>query len=195
MRNLSTSVKEYLSKSTEFAIQITGDWGHGKTYFYRKTLQKLICDFPTFNNANKKYKPIYISLFGLKSIEDIATKIVFDFYQSSYFKDYFYKKKKLKVTQSVLKMGLKGFLKFSRLGNLNDYAIDIKKIGENALDINEIVICFDDLERKDSSLNIEDLTGYINSLVDEGIKVLIISNEDLLLKKGKQYKNLKEKII
>lgn len=198
MRNLQNVTSDYLSKPTDFAVQVVGSWGYGKTYYYRNTLEPLICNTPTVTNAYKKYKPVYISLFGLKSVEDIATKIVMDFYQSKYFKAYFSKRllrKRLKITQSILKIGLRGFLNFKRLGNVNEYLTDIKTIGENVLDTNELIICFDDLERKDTALRIEDLTGYINSLVDEGIKVLIISNDDLLLKDGDTYKNLKEKII
>jgi hypothetical protein len=198
MRNLQNVASDYLSKPTDFAVQIVGSWGYGKTYYYRKSLEPLICNTPIVSNANKKYKPVYISLFGLKSVEDIATKIVMDFYQSKYFKAYFSKisfRKKLKITQNILKIGVRGFLNFKRLGNVNEYLTDIKTIGENTLDTNELIICFDDLERKDTALKIEDLTGYINSLVDEGIKVLIISNDDLLLKDGDTYKNLKEKII
>jgi len=198
MRNLQNVTSDYLSKPTDFAVQVVGSWGYGKTYYYRKTLEPLICNTPTVTDATKKYKPVYISLFGLKSFEDIATKIVMDFYQSKYFKAYFSKRllrKRLKITQSILKIGLRGFLNFKRLGSVNDYLTDIKTIGENVLDSNELIICFDDLERKDTALKIEDLTGYINSLVDEGIKVLIISNDDLLLKEGDTYKNLKEKII
>lgn len=198
MRNLQKVTSEYLSKPTDFAVQVVGSWGYGKTYYYRKTLEPLICNTPTVTDATKKYKPVYISLFGLKSVEDIATKIVMDFYQSKYFKAYFSKRllrKRLKITQSILKIGLRGFLNFKRLGSVNDYLTDIKTIGENVLDSNELIICFDDLERKDTALKIEDLTGYINSLVDEGIKVLIISNDDLLLKEGDTYKKLKEKII
>lgn len=198
MRNLQNIISDYLSKPTDFAVQIVGSWGYGKTYYYRKILEPLICGTPTVPMANKNYKPVYISLFGLKSVEDISTKIVMDFYQSKYFKAYFSKslfRKKLKITQSILKVGLRGFLNFKRLGNVNEYLTDIKIIGENVLDTNELIICFDDLERKDTALKIEDLTGYINSLVDEGIKVLIISNDDLLLKDGDTYKNLKEKII
>jgi hypothetical protein len=198
MKNLEKIASDYLLKQTDFAIQIVGSWGYGKTYYYRNTLEDLIYATPTYTDASKNYKPIYISLFGLKSVEDIATKIVLDFYQSKLFKTYLKKtevKKRLKITQSILKIGLRGFLNFQQLGSPNEYLTDIKTIGENVLDTSELVICFDDLERKDSSLNIEDLTGYINSLVDEGIKVLIISNEDLLLKSGDQYKNIKEKII
>ncbi len=194
MRNIEKALENYLSKPTEFAFQIVGSWGVGKTYLYRTRLEKLINDKPTFSNEAKKYKPIYVSLFGLKSVEDIATKIVMEFYQSKYFGRYF-KKQHLSITESVLKISFRGFLSFKMLGNVNDYLTDIKKIGRNTLEINELVICFDDLERKDSSFKIEDLTGYINSLVDEGLKVIILSNDNPLFRENESYKNLKEKII
>lgn len=197
MKNLSQTVTQYLSKPTDYAIQVSGDWGIGKTHYYRNSLQTFISNQPVYSNQNKNYKPIYISLFGLKSIEDIATKIVFDLYQSKLFNKYFkyrWFKRKLRITSSILKISLRGFLNFHRLGNTNDYLTDITELGSDVLDSSELVICFDDLERKDSSLNIEDLTGYINSLVDEGIKVLLISNDDLLQNEP-TYKNFKEKII
>ncbi len=197
MRNLNKTLIEYLSAETDYAVQIVGAWGYGKTYFYRNNLEPLICSTPTATDASKKYKPIYISLFGLKSVEDIATKIVLEFYQSKWFKNYYKSKdlsKRLKITQSVLRIGLRGFLTVAKFGNPSEHLTDVKNAGENALNTNELLICFDDLERKDSTFDIQDLTGYINSLVDEKIKVLIISNEDLLLKE-KEYGNLKEKII
>lgn len=198
MRNIENIVSEYLSRQTDFAVQIVGNWGHGKTYYYRNNLEPLIRVTETFKDAKKRYKPVYVSLFGLKSVEEIATKIVLEFYQSKIFGKYFSSnpfKRKLRVTQSLLKIGLRGFLSFKRLGSVNDYLTDVKTVAENALDTTELIICFDDLERKAKSLNIEDLIGYINSLVDEGVKVLIISNDDLLLKEGDVYKNLKEKVI
>jgi hypothetical protein len=135
----------------------------------------------------------------MKSIEDIATRIVMEFYGGRVFKKYYQHKgvkKGLKITQSVLKIALRGFMAVSKLGNLNDYLSDVTAIGKNALESTELFICFDDLERKDSSFNLEDLIGYINSLVDEGVKVMIICNEDLLLKGNDDgYKNLKEKTI
>lgn len=197
MRNIEGLVKEYISKQTEYAIQIVGNWGNGKTFFFRNNLEDLILDTPIFDNHTKKYKPIYISLFGLKSTEDIATKIVLEFYQSKFFKGYFRNKRRkrnLRVTQGIFKIGLRGFLNFHKLGNVNDFITDIHNTGKDVLDISELVICFDDLERMNSTLKLEDLAGYINSLVDEGIKVLIITNEDILIKEEK-YKNLKEKII
>ena len=88
MRNLETIIIEYLSKQTDYAVQIVGSWGYGKTYHYRNNLKKLISNTSVHSDNSKHYKPIYISLFGLKSIEDIATKIVLEFYQTKIFKDY-----------------------------------------------------------------------------------------------------------
>lgn len=199
MRNLQNVIKDYLSKPTDFAIQITGNWGCGKTYYYRNVLKKDIEETATYDDARKNYKPIYISLFGLKSTDDIATKIVLDFFQSKYFGKYFTKtessKKKFKITENILKIGFKGFLNFYSFGNSNDYITDIKNIGKEVLDTKELVVCFDDVERKDSRLKIQDLMGFMNNLIDEGTKVLIILNQDELLKKEEEYSIIKEKII
>lgn len=195
MRNIQNIVEEYVSKETDYAIQIVGNWGTGKTFFYRNSLQKLISNTPTFIDNRKNYKPIYISLFGIKSSEDIATKVVLELYQSTSFLKYF-RRKHLRITQGIFKIGFRGFLNFRRLGNINDYLTDIKSIGKDVLNESEIVICFDDLERIDSDFNFSDLMGYINSLVDEKIKVLILANEDVLLKNSdSDYRKLKEKII
>lgn len=198
MRDLNKIVDEYLSTPTDYAVQIVGNWGHGKTYYYKKHIENLIKNKEIYSDAKKKYKPIYISLFGLKSTEDIATKIVIEFYESKFFKNYFKSntgKKTLSITEGIFKIGFRGFLAFNRLGNVDEYTTDIKNIGKGVLATDELVLCFDDLERRDSALNIKDLTGYINSLLDEKVKVLLISNEDVLKKNEDDYKNLKEKII
>jgi len=197
MKNIDSFIEDYLIEKTEYAIQLVSNWGTGKTHYYRNTLDKKIRNTSVFSDNTKKYKPIYISLFGLKSIEEISTKIVFEFYQSKLFKGYFTEKgkKRLKVTGSIFKIGLQGFLNFKGLGSANDYLTDVKDVGSNALNENEIFICFDDLERKNSALSINDLIGYINSLVDVGVKVLILVNEDVLKKDSENYNDLKEKVI
>jgi Cdc6-like AAA superfamily ATPase len=198
MKNLSNIITDYLANRTDYAVQIVGPFGHGKTYHYKKVLERVISGTSIAGNELKKYKPIYISLFGLKSTEELAAKIVLSFYQSALFKGYFKgfsRWKRLKFTGSILKIGLRGFLNFKRLGSIDDYVADIKAAARNVLDSRELLVCFDDLERRDESLSIHDFAGYINSLTDEGVKVLIIANDDLLLKKEKEYSDLKEKII
>lgn len=195
MLDLKNVIKDYLKNPTDYAILITGAWGSGKTHYYKNQLEELIATMPVHNDKNKKYKPVYVSLFGLKSTDEIETKIVIDFFQSKLFKNYFKnddKRKKLKITESVFKIAFRGL---TNLGSVDEYTPEVVKIGRNALNSNELVICFDDLERKNSQLDIGDFTGYINTLNDEGIKVLLISNEDLLLEAGNQYKDYKEKVI
>lgn len=198
MRDLKKIIDEYLNSPTEYAVQIVGNWGHGKTYYYKKHIECLIKNKEIYKDSTKKYKPIYISLFGLKSTEDIATKVVIEFYESKFFKSYSESNagiKKLRITEGILKIGFRGFLAFKRFGDVDDYLTDVKNIGKNVLATDELVLCFDDLERRDTALDVKDLTGYINSLLDEKVKVILISNEDILIKDEEDYKNLKEKII
>lgn len=197
MKNLKPLLVNYLSKDTDYAIQIVGRWGSGKTYYYKNHLEPLINTTAIHNDNERKYKTVYISLFGLKSIEDISTKIVAEFYQSKLFNSYFRNektKKKINITNGILKIAFRGFISFNKLGSTNEHLTDIKDIAKDVLNTDELLICFDDLERKDSSLKLTDAIGYINSLVDEKVKVLIIANEDLLLG-DPTYKDLKEKVI
>ncbi|WP_415328742.1 P-loop NTPase fold protein [Chryseobacterium sp. MMS23-Vi53] len=182
---------DFLSKSSDYAIQLTGNWGVGKTFFYKNVIEKLVGEIKVYNNATKSYKPIYISLFGLKSIEEIQEKIVFELFESKLF-DKYKENKVFKITKNILKIGLKGFLNFNKIGT--DFNTEIKDIGQNVLGSNELFICFDDLERINSKLDINDFIGYVNSLVDEGVKVLIITNENINLDQ-KEYKDVKEKVI
>lgn len=198
MKNLSNIIENYLSGPTDYAVQIVGNFGRGKTHHYRNVLEDQIARRPTYGNEKKTYKPIYISLFGLKSTEEVAAKIVLSFYQYSFFKGYFKRKglrKRLNFTVSILKIGIRGFLGYYKLGNLNDYLSDVRQAGKDVLETAELLVCFDDLERKDDELTMHDLAGYVNVLVDEGVKVLIIANDDLLLRNGGDYRELKEKII
>jgi hypothetical protein len=196
MRSTESFVKDYLTEKTEYAIQLTGNWGIGKTHYYKSAIRKIVKETPTIQNETKMYKPVYISLFGLKTIEDISTKIVLEFYQSKYFSGYFRRfriRKVLRISHGIFKVGLRGFMQVKKFGNLNYHLADLKSIANNTLTEHELFICFDDLERTDSSLSMEDLIGYINSLVDEGVKVLIINNDNAI--DSKEYKNLKEKVV
>jgi len=199
MNSLNTYLSNYLSKKTSYAIQLTGNWGSGKTYYFRKTLMPIIEKTDVYSNASKKYKVIYVSLFGQKSVESIMTKIASEFYLSKFFGSYIkkgWKRKTIKVSGSIIKMVLPGFLNYNQLENikLTSFSEEIKSIGNEFLDTNELFICFDDLERKDSLLSFADLLGYINTLVDQNIKVLIICNDDII-KKEEQYNTHIEKII
>ncbi|MFV0352345.1 MAG: P-loop NTPase fold protein [Oscillospiraceae bacterium] len=63
-----TIVNDYLTLDIyNYAIMINGGWGSGKTYFIKQVL------FPALEEKSQiKRKPIYVSLYGLKSTEEIA---------------------------------------------------------------------------------------------------------------------------
>ena len=58
------------------AIAITGSWGVGKTYFWKKLLEEQLSEeriYKKDNVFNRKYA--YVSLFGLESLSDLKTNI------------------------------------------------------------------------------------------------------------------------
>jgi hypothetical protein len=187
MQRLDEIVNLYLTMDTEYALMVTGDWGVGKTYYFKNTLRKQISSTPVFGNHTKKYKPILVSLFGLKSIEEIQTEIFLSLFP--------FLKSKIKLGASIGKAVAKGILHFKGLGEYSNYVEEIDVDKKSLIKFQELLLCFDDLERISKNLSIEEFIGYVNSLVEnENVKVLIIANEGKILDK-KTYDILKEKII
>src|SRR5690606_38358828 len=81
---------DYLNRITNYAILLTGAWGSGKTHYIRNTFFKMVEKTPTVNSGTKKkYRPILISLFGVKSIDDIKDRIwvaLFPLFDNTYVK-------------------------------------------------------------------------------------------------------------
>ena len=63
-------MKHYINLkiSPEYALLISGKWGTGKTFFINNYLEK---------ESHKEIKFIKISLFGIKSINEIHKQIIF----------------------------------------------------------------------------------------------------------------------
>ena len=55
--------------SVDFALMIEGPWGVGKTYFVKNSLTEI------FKQA--KLSPVYVSLNGVSSFEEVAAQIIF----------------------------------------------------------------------------------------------------------------------
>lgn len=197
MRNLEPLIDTYLNKQTQHAIQIVGPWGRGKTHYYRNVLQNRIAATATIKDNTIKYKPVYISLFGIRSIEDIQIKIfhelLYQFFTTK--KSRFSKaaRRKLNITARLMKLIVRGYLTQKGLKDVTEYTTEVMDLAKDVIDTTDIVVCFDDLERKSNDLLIEDFTGYVNNLVEEGVKVLIICNEDKL--KDEAYRSYKEKVV
>ena len=87
MSNSNKHIEEFLDyylnkeQSPDYAVLITGCWGSGKTYFIRQYLEKQGAAGKDVVRKNdwltgfKKYTVVYVSLFGMKTREDINKKI------------------------------------------------------------------------------------------------------------------------
>lgn len=187
MKNLIGIVEFYLKSNTSNALMITGEWGVGKTYYFKNVLSKHISNTSTFNDNSKNYKPVLISLFGLKSIKEIQTEIFLSLIP-------ILKNGKFKLGTSIVKAISKGILNLKGIGEVAKYVEEIKVDTNLFLNFNDLVLCFDDLERISDTLKLEELIGYINSLVEnDNVKVIIIANENKI--SSDKYNVLKEKVI
>ena len=157
----------------QYAVLLSGKWGSGKTFF--------INEFKEKNKSN--YKFIHISLFGLKSKEDIHKQVIFKLFglQSN-------------TVFSVMEMAgkvIKGLLnKYAGVNiALSDIPIDVALKRETD---QKVIFIFDDIERIDTG--IKEVLGYINILVEElNQKVILLANEDEI--NEREYNNFKEKTI
>lgn len=187
MHALDEIVNFYLTTNTNYALMISGEWGIGKTYYFKNYLKNQITEIPTFDNTQKKYKPLLVSLFGLKSVEEIQSEIFLSLYP-------LLKNKAVKLGASIGKSLIKGIMHLKHLGEYYDYVSEVEIDKGEWIKFSELVICFDDLERLSEKLNIEEFIGYVNSLVEnENVKVLIIANENKIAKAN--YFSLKEKVV
>jgi len=171
MKDLLTILEEYTNEpNTEYAVLITGEWGCGKTFFWKNDISTLISGLIIDGNY---FRPIYISLYGYDNVNDIIDQIVIQYY-----------------TQRVRKYSL-----ISAIRNLLQKKLHIenfKDIVHSLVRFKNIVICFDDLER--TSIPKKDILGYINSLIEHNnFKVIIICDETKIEDDG--YNKFKEKTI
>ena len=173
------AVKTYIeTPDTKYAIMIDGDWGCGKTYLWRNILQQEV----------GQSEAIYISMFGLKDINDIENEIF----------------KAISMVGTDDEGIFKGLLnsnpdmaddiKFGGLGFAVQFGL--KKWKETRIKKSKrLFICFDDLERWAGDIEI--CLSYINKLVEhDGAKCLIIGNAEEIEEKNKnKFQDTKEKTI
>jgi len=187
MQKLDSIVNQYLEMDTNYALMVTGKWGIGKTYYFKNNLLKTIKNKELFTNNSKRYKPLLISLFGLKSIEEVQSEIFLSLYP-------ILKEKRFKLSAAIGKAIFKGILHLKGAGEYSNLVDEINVKKETLLNFEEMVLCFDDLERLSTNFNLEELIGYLNTLVENNnAKIIVIANEDKI--EIDNYYVLKEKVV
>lgn len=192
MDEITSIVKDYLNQNnTDYAIFINGVWGSGKTYYVKNCLIPEInkFDFPSDNGIeNKKFEPVYISLFGLSNEYEFYEKLVVELNPKLKSKGLFWFNKAINKVSGIT--GIDGFSQEDAKDYISVYKIPVNK-----------VLFFDDLERINHGY-LSKVLGLINAFVEhQYVKTIIIGDESIILKDScnheatDEYKKIKEKLI
>jgi len=177
MEDLVESILDYIRADyTDYAIMINGEWGSGKTYFWNNKVRNKI---ESLQLNGKRYKTIYMSLYGISNLEEISKKIFIETTQlmDKNLKKYMDAKGQANIPEYA-KTGLDmaNFFGVTQNGDKIDYS--------DFFATDDKVLCFDDLER--ANVDVIDILGYINNFVEhDHIKTIIICNEKELSTKLK----------
>jgi len=153
----------------QYAVLLSGKWGSGKTFFINQVIEE-------YQNTKNIVK---VSLFGLKSKEDIHKQVLLKLFNIDDTHD-------ISVTAKLVGQVLK---KFTGI-NLSDMPMGwaLKQEGNQ-----NVIFIFDDLER--AGIELLELHGYINGLTEiHKQKVILLADEDKL-KEDEKYVLFKEKTV
>jgi len=204
--NFSSEVERYCrQENTTGALLVTGEWGSGKTYFFKEIL-------PSESWFKDHASIISISLFGITNREILDKKLKEKYLHKtldipeipSETQNVFSKLKSsltkmitdldIKISTSEEKIPLNSMLGVVQtFSNIWDNFISIPSVDG----IKKVILIFDDLER--CPMDMEKLLGAINAYVEGSeIKTILIANEDYIKKKettDKTYTIMKEKLV
>jgi len=158
---IEAGFKNYLCSTDKFAVLLTGDWGVGKSHFWDKKL------FPLAEK--KQLRVVKVSLFGIKTIGELKTKLVSAMMGDSVIVSGI--KSVLKPVADILG-GAMGTGAAEGLGQYSNSQI-LKAINNNT------VVVFDDVER--ALISPIEVLGMANDLIDQqDCKFLFIADEEFL---------------
>ena len=181
--NHASTTREYIqekvldileaNKNKPIAIAINGDWGVGKTYFWKNHLA------PKISEKYKKY-PIYISVFGKSNENEIIQDLVAQ-----------YTKRKNKIPKTLKNLSRLATKTFG----LN---VDVGFIFGllEATDLRDAIICIDDFERLSDKIPPQDILGLIAELKEnKECQVIVLYNDSQLFMDANNDSTTKERKI
>ncbi|WP_142957685.1 P-loop NTPase fold protein [Enterococcus faecalis] len=190
MDNLIETINNYIHEENQYALQIDGEWGTGKTYFIKNTIIKDLCEDPDYHS-------LYFSVYGYNNLpelkQDLFNKILSEISKNQ---------KILRSINSISKRFSKlskslGYTKFSSISLISDWIVEASSnAGMKKVTTEPLIIFIDDLERISKNIDLKDLLGFIlNELLEKlRCKVIILSNSSEI-KNFDDFKKIKEKVI
>lgn len=177
-----------------YAVMIDGEWGCGKTYFIRENLQDKLekheKEREEKDRENKARRVVYVSLYGVKSLEEVSKQMLMESYLAKTGKAKGILKKSAEAAGTMLPI----------IFDIIKPAVGVEMDSENIskaiggfLSVKDSILIFDDLERCDCHVN--EVLGYINTYVEhDGMKVIIVANQKEIGKRT-YFENLELKYL
>lgn len=162
----------------EYAVLLKGPWGCGKTYFINQFEQ-----YMTEKGHIEEKDILNISIFGVTTIDELEDRI-FEVLHPIRSSNYG------KFASTVMKKAIE-----------KGTSIDIGEFTKKSINLDDLkkkILIIDDIER--SELSPTKLLGYLSTyIIDEGIRMILICNEDEYAIKFKDeihnYEKISEKVI
>ena len=181
--NIEQRLTEILQRDNAVCVVLDGEWGVGKTTFWKN-----------FSAKNFDKNSVYVSLFGKESIQEIKQEISLKFYRKN------------KVVSKILEK----FKKFIPAGIFSFFTKRFadNKIAEFSLMMldslytdkyKDAIICFDDFERISDKINLKDVLGTISEYKEQqNCHIVMILNRSKMTAPAKETqkedkKNLEDK--
>lgn len=168
---LNRFICHYLEKDlTGRALMLTGPWGTGKSYYIRNSLIPYLA-----SSENGEHQCVVVSLFGLTNLSELSKAIYFE----ARIKKLQPKTEKGQTAIFAAKTVAKGVASFFGI-DLSKNEEEFQKLFES-IDLSGRLLILEDVER--TSISLVELLGYISNLAEQdGVKVLLVTNEEAIIK-------------
>jgi hypothetical protein len=195
---IKNEIERLLSSPEPEVICISGKWGVGKTYAWKKYLKEAQAN-DLINDRYKAYA--YVTLFGQNSLQEVKNSIFPSTAQistlnieNSIDNNLFY--------QSIKKLKKDGRSLLSKALNLGQNALS-QYVPISGIDqiflyfVKNQIICIDDIERHGQDMQVKEILGLASFLKEEKkCKVVIILNDEMLEEgDSKVFKEQLEKVV
>ncbi|MFK7750354.1 MAG: hypothetical protein AB8B65_18325 [Kordia sp.] len=213
IENSTRKIIQFLENDINQALLIKGKSGVGKSHYIKNKLFPIVRDtLASAKTSDDKFYPVFISLYGLRSVEEIKEHLFLEFAPLLKNKNVGVSSAvKAFITKVFSKVAIEQFLHQEQLlselpifhksvsfvSQIRRFLIELfsKNKTSSAAKV-KMLICFDDFNRTSNTLQSKELFGFVRTMLEcTDIKVLLVETEDELASGTANYLLMRETII